>query len=286
MKGIILAGGAGSRLYPLTHAVSKQLLPVYDKPLIYYPLAILMSAGIRDILLITTPEDAFVFKRLLGSGKQWGINVFYEVQPKPEGLAQAFIIGKNFIGNGNCALVLGDNIFYGHGLEDQLVEASKLKNGAIVFGYPVSDPERYGVIEIDDNGLAINIEEKPINPRSNLAVTGLYFYDNRVIDIAESVKPSGRGELEITDVNRQYMKEGELVVHTLSRDVAWFDAGTHDSLMDSAQFVQTIERRQGLKIACPEEIAFRKGFITAEELQSLAEAIPQNEYGSYLMNLL
>jgi glucose-1-phosphate thymidylyltransferase len=286
MKGIILAGGAGSRLYPLTHAVSKQLLPVYDKPLIYYPLAILMSAGIRDILLITTPEDAFVFKRLLGSGKQWGINVFYEVQPKPEGLAQAFIIGKKFIGNGNCALVLGDNIFYGHGLEDQLVEASKLKNGAIVFGYPVSDPERYGVIEIDDNGLAINIEEKPISPRSNLAVTGLYFYDNRVIDIAESVKPSGRGELEITDVNRQYMKEGELVVHTLSRDVAWFDAGTHDSLMDSAQFVQTIERRQGLKIACPEEIAFRKGFITAEELQSLAEAIPQNEYGSYLMNLL
>ena len=286
MKGIILAGGAGSRLYPLTHAVSKQLLPVYDKPLIYYPLAILMSAGIRDILLITTPEDAFVFKRLLGSGKQWGINVFYEVQPKPEGLAQAFIIGKKFIGNGNCALVLGDNIFYGHGLEDQLVEASKLKNGAIVFGYPVSDPERYGVIEIDDNGVAINIEEKPISPRSNLAVTGLYFYDNRVIDIAESVKPSGRGELEITDVNRQYMKEGELVVHTLSRDVAWFDAGTHDSLMDSAQFVQTIERRQGLKIACPEEIAFRKGFITAEELQSLAEAIPQNEYGSYLMNLL
>ena len=245
-----------------------------------------MSAEIKDVLLITTPEDSFVFQRALGDGNQWGINIQYAVQPRPEGLAQAFIIGESFVGNDNCALVLGDNIFYGNGLEALLISAAGLKEGAIVFGYPVKDPNRYGVIEVDNEGKALNIEEKPENPRSNLAVTGLYFYDNKVIEIAANVRPSNRGELEITDVNRTYLDRGELIVHSLSRDVAWFDAGTHDSLMESAHFVQTMERRQGLKIACPEEIAFRKGFISDVELERLAQSAPQNEYSIYLMSLL
>jgi glucose-1-phosphate thymidylyltransferase len=285
MKGIILAGGSGTRLYPITRAVSKQLLPVYDKPMIYYPLSTLMLAGIRDILVITTPQDAAAFQYLLGDGAQWGLNLSYAVQPRPEGIAQAFLIGKHFIGNDACALVLGDNIFYGHGFTEKLKAAASRSTGATVFGYHVLDPERYGVVAFDREGRATAIEEKPKAPRSSWAVTGLYFYDNAVVDIAADIKPSARGELEITDVNNRYLARGDLQVERLGRGFAWFDTGTHDSLADASSYIQTIEKRQGQRVAVPEEIAFLNGWIGREALMALGSKIEKNGYGQYLMKL-
>ncbi|HCO00546.1 MULTISPECIES: glucose-1-phosphate thymidylyltransferase RfbA [unclassified Methylophaga] len=285
-KGIVLAGGSGTRLYPVTQSICKQLLPVYDKPMIYYPLATMMLAGMRDICIISTPQDTPRLEQLLGDGSKWGLNLQYIVQDKPEGIAQAFTLGADFIGDDDCALVLGDNVYYGHDLADMMRDADNNKEGATVFAYPVSDPERYGVVAFDENGKALSIEEKPTKPKSRYAITGLYFYDNQVVEIARNLKPSARGELEITDVNQAYLDNGKLNVQVMGRGMAWLDTGTHDSLLDASMFIQTLEQRQGLKVMCPEEIAYRMGYIDAEQLEQLAQPLLKSGYGKYLLNII